>query len=151
MLHKCHSFGKRRPLLQRHTQVFHGPDANIAPLLVAMHSRVVVGLNTQGTEELADVLLWKTLSPLACLQALTSRSSHDGFGEAKNTFSCAGYMQVWDGVTLCSSAFHYSIGESCPECLTPLLSQLCFDGSLGIFICFAIFMAPHWSNYTFLF
>ena len=38
-------------------------------------------------------------------------------------------------------------GRVLSEYLTPLLSQLCFDGSLGIFTCFAIFMTPHWSNY----
>lgn len=37
--------------------------------------------------------------------------------------------------------------ESQGEYLTPWLSQLCFGEGLGVFICFVIFMTPHWSNY----
>lgn len=33
------------------------------------------------------------------------------------------------------------------EYLTPSLSQLCFGESLGVLICFVIFMTPHWSKY----
>jgi len=131
-------FWQTQSLLQRHTEVLRKPNASIAPLLVAMHNRVVVILNTQGTEKLADVLL-----PCSTfLRPKYFQKHHDGFGEARNTLSGAGYMQFWDGETLCSSAFCCSMGEY----LTPLLSQLCFGENLGIFTCFAIFMIPYWSN-----
>lgn len=55
--HKCHGFGKHRALLKRDIDVFHGPNASIAPLLVATCNRAVVILNTENTEELADILL----------------------------------------------------------------------------------------------
>lgn len=74
---------------------------------------------------------------------------HDGFGEARNTFSDAGYMQFRDGETCCSSAFSSSVGESCQSIWRPRWILMKSPGeSLGIFICFAIFITPHWSKHS---
>lgn len=148
MPHKCHRFGKQRPLLKRHIEAFHEPNGSIESLLVPTCNRVVVILNTK---------LWGTGRHPSLKEALPFHmftwpkhfpKHRDGFGEARNTFGSAGYRQIQSGEMLCS--FSCSVGESCWSIWHPRW-VICFDKSLCIFICFAIFMTPHWSNYRVLF
>lgn len=133
MPHKCHSFAKHRS--------FPCPNTSIAPLLVAPHNRVAMILNMQSTE--AGSLLWRKLSPSTCSQE-------------QNTVMDLWKPRAW-WVVLDTWSFgmerhsvplpSVSQWENSIEYLEPSLSQLYFDESMGIFICFSLVMTPHWSNY----